>query len=584
MSAKMTLTTAASASTFIGTIGVNGEADATTASELLYLGVDHLRADATSAARLLAAGADGAKIDVIVPWYMRAITSTDLSDLLTGFNPAASVIEAIEGPNEVNNDPDSFGGLTGAAGVEAEQKKIYALVKSDATLNNADKNTAVYDFTVLQGTAANAYGGMSAYADYNNVHAYGGAGIPPWWILPGVTKNSTIAGAKAEIVTETGATTIAGPGGVDPATQARYDLDALLDDFKLGVSRTYLYDIQDWVTGSSVDNFSAYYGLYNTNGTIKLAGTALHNFTAILSQGNSTNPSSSTAQALSYGISGLPYYGKVQLLSKSGGVFDFALWNETADWNVTKRSEVVIPTDTVMITLASTFKTISIYDPLLSANPIKTVKNASSITFSISSDPLIVEVTPEPPTITLSALGTKQEAIPGVGVTVTETVSTSNLAGSIYVGVLTASGAVEKAFSPVTLNSRGAAAFSITLAHSGDYIVAESSLARPIVTAKSTAISITEQAATSLETKESTAETPMFIASDSKPGLSTGTSLKEAVDGLADQHSTILSGFSTTGTGSGGSSYPVLPSHTAAGGHMLAIVPNQPDLISVPTS
>jgi Ca-dependent carbohydrate-binding module xylan-binding len=391
MSASLSSNQSATVTSFIDSIGINGTASATAAGQMAYLGIDHLRTGQVSASDLLAAGADGAKLDVILPWYMGAITSDTLQSFLSQIDPAASVIEAVEGPNEVNNLPDTYEGLTGPVSVETEQEELYTLSKADLNLNNATKSTAVYDFSVMSGTPAGAYSGMQGYADYNNVHAYGGPGIPPSWILPYEVTANTIAGDQPVVLTETGATTIPGTQGVDQTTQARYDLKALLDAYQLGVTRTYVYNIQDWAIGSSVGDFSAYYGLYNTDGTIKLAGTALHNFTTILSQGDD-NLAAGSAPA--YSLSGTVYYGNSELFSKGGGAFDLTLWNETADWNATAGFEVEIPTNNVTINLAESFGTIAVYDPLVSSNPIETATNASSITVALNDDPLIVQLTP----------------------------------------------------------------------------------------------------------------------------------------------------------------------------------------------
>ena len=81
-----------------------------------------------------------------------------------------------------------------------------------------------------------------------------------------------------------------------------------------------------------------------------------------------------------------------------------------------------------------------------------------------------------PPSIVLSAPGTVQEASPGAGVTITATATTTGLQGSIYWGVLTASGAVESYFTPVALAANGTASFQVHLANSGDTVVAVNSL------------------------------------------------------------------------------------------------------------
>ena len=95
------------------------------------------------------------------------------------------------------------------------------------------------------------------------------------------------------------------------------------------------------------------------------------------------------------------------------------------------------------------------------------------------------------PTISLSAPGTVQEPSVGAGVTVTETITTTNLTGNVYEEVLTASGGVETPFAAVAL-SGGVASSSVHLATSGDVIRVVDNTAAPTVTATSAPVVITD--------------------------------------------------------------------------------------------
>ena len=97
------------------------------------------------------------------------------------------------------------------------------------------------------------------------------------------------------------------------------------------------------------------------------------------------------------------------------------------------------------------------------------------------------------PSITISAPGTIAETIYGAGVTVTETITTTDVPGPIYVAVFTSAGVMESpAFTPVTLNSSNQGTFTVTLAHDGDYVVAESRLFNPTSYVYSAPVKITE--------------------------------------------------------------------------------------------
>jgi hypothetical protein len=98
---------------------------------------------------------------------------------------------------------------------------------------------------------------------------------------------------------------------------------------------------------------------------------------------------------------------------------------------------------------------------------------------------------PPPPTIVVSAPGTVQEASVGAGVTVTETITTTNLTGTVYEEVLTSSGAVESAYKAITLTN-GAATTSVFFSNSGDKIQVVNNKTTPTVTAISSPVTITD--------------------------------------------------------------------------------------------
>ena len=97
------------------------------------------------------------------------------------------------------------------------------------------------------------------------------------------------------------------------------------------------------------------------------------------------------------------------------------------------------------------------------------------------------------PTISLSAPGTVQEASVGAGVTVTETIITTNLMGNVYEEVLTSSGTVESGYKAVALVN-GVATSLVFLAKSGDKIQVVDNPALPTVTADSPPVTITDPA------------------------------------------------------------------------------------------
>ena len=130
------------------------------------------------------------------------------------------------------------------------------------------------------------------------------------------------------------------------------------------------------------------------------------------------------------------------------------------------------------------------YSGALSGSDLANAEKLAGNAIGLSLTPM-VPVTASP-TIALSSPGTVQEASVGAGVTITETITTTNLSGSVYEEVLTSSGAVESGYQAVALAANGTASVSVHLAHTGDTIRAVDNTGSPIVTANSTAVTITD--------------------------------------------------------------------------------------------
>ena len=127
-----------------------------------------------------------------------------------------------------------------------------------------------------------------------------------------------------------------------------------------------------------------------------------------------------------------------------------------------------------------------------SGDYVVAVNNLANATVAAVASPVTITEPPPVKTILLSAPGTVQEITVGAGVTVTEAISTSNLSGTVYTGILTASGGVESSWQADTLNSSGSLNLQVHFAHSGDYLVAVDSLTSPTVATFGSPIVITD--------------------------------------------------------------------------------------------
>ena len=184
------------------------------------------------------------------------------------------------------------------------------------------------------------------------------------------------------MITETGYETNATDSysGVDPTDQAKLTLDLLLDAFKDGVSKTYLYDLMD--DGQS-------FGLFTANGAPKLVATALHDLTTLLSDPGSSQAFGSGS--LSYAVPDLPANGNQLLLEKSTGAFDLVLWAESQIWDATTEAEMAAPAEISTVEFGQVQNVVLVFDPLQGTAPIAAYLNSQAIQVTLTDHPLIVE-------------------------------------------------------------------------------------------------------------------------------------------------------------------------------------------------
>ncbi|OPY94025.1 hypothetical protein A5906_15140 [Bradyrhizobium sacchari] len=392
-----------SASSFTGSIGINTHVAYSWGSysnlaliedDLKYLGVTKLR-DAlatTPASQPVMDGlaADGYKFDVIVSSSLPAAGSGGMAQFLAQLDSflaehPGSLI-AVEGLNEANTQPFSYNGSTDISAAAKFQAALYAAIKDDGTLSGVSVyNLSLgYNDTSDYAKLGNLYGSV----DYANSHAYVGTASSPQTVLNMLLANATsVASGKPVVITETGYSTVTSASyiGVDQTVQAKSILNTLVDAFKGGVATTYLYELLDH--GSDAGSNM---GLFNADGTPKMAATAIHNLTTILAD-DGTGSSTPTAQ-LGYTLSGLPPTGNSMVLTKSNGAYELVVWAEPKIWDDATDSEVAAPTASVTVQLGGVHHSVVVYDPMSGTTPIASYTDVSQIGLPLSDHPLIIEI------------------------------------------------------------------------------------------------------------------------------------------------------------------------------------------------
>ena len=265
------------------------------AKALDYLGISHVRDGA------LRRGEDAfgnyvnlARHGIRFDLFFNADLGPQLNRVgrLERLSPGA--IDLLEGPNEINNDPVMFAGRSGVAAGRAYQAALYARAKADPALAS---------LPVLNYTNWPPTGGR---ADAVNAHTYAKPGVDT---RSQISKDVELAAAAlpsglARYITETGYPT--GTKGhsepwLNPSEQADLTIIALLEAFRLGIRRTYIYELFDEGDAQSIDP-ERHYGLFDAMGTPKDAAKALHTLQVCLLQLD--RETSSRARAVTVDVKG----------------------------------------------------------------------------------------------------------------------------------------------------------------------------------------------------------------------------------------------------------------------------------------
>ena len=364
-SSSPTATQAVRTGDFINSIGVNTHIDFTSTAygnlqnvenALNYIGVKNVRDSLNNPADVGANGlwqqvanATGVKFDAFLPEGSPASMQASLN-YIEQMAPQ-HIITSIEGGNEEDNTYAVANGNSAAIAAQYQQT-VYSVGQSlGLPVINMSFGTG-WSANPLQGDYG-AVGNIGSYSNYANAHVYYGTGNTPGSTINMVNSLAQISSAHPTMITEMGWYTTgvtSDPNSVSETVQAKYMLDGLMDAYKAGDVKTYLYELLDQKTGdgNSEDNF----GLFHSDGTPKPAATALHNLTTLLADTGATSATFAPG-TLSYSLSGTTSSDNSMLMEKSNGSYWLAIWDETRLSGPSTPTDVSVPNQTITLTLAN---------------------------------------------------------------------------------------------------------------------------------------------------------------------------------------------------------------------------------------
>jgi hypothetical protein len=323
------------------------------------------------------ATSQGIKFDFVVYGTVDPVKSVERLDQFEVAFPQH--INAIEGPNEVNNWPVKYSGLTGTEAAAALQNTLFESTKADSLL----KDIPVFNYT--------GFPDAGGKADFTNIHPYPKHGAQPRYeLVRNLDIYSKLTPGKPVVITETGYPTLSVAsdwGGVDERTQALLTLNLLLDAANLGIRRTYIYQLLDAYPDHSGVDVDKHLGLFDLAYQPKPAAQAIHNLLTVL-DGTHSNVTS----VPSYSVEGLPTSARTLSIRRTDGSVVIAIWDEPKIWDF-DHSQPIDPPKTPITVKFSHRVDADCFEPSASDSAVTSKHDVGEVDAELGADPILVVAT-----------------------------------------------------------------------------------------------------------------------------------------------------------------------------------------------
>lgn len=297
------------------------------------------------------------------------------------------VAASVEGPNEY----DSSGDPDWPATLRGYQIRLHAELEADPDL----ARLPVVGPSLIDMPAWNRVRDLSFAMDFGNIHPYPG-GEPP---AAGPLRHQLNlaragSGGRPVMATETGyhnATRAEGgrqQPGVSESAAAVYLPALLLEHFRVGIARTFLYELVDEQPEPRLADSEQHFGLVRNDFTRKPAFGALQNMIRLLDDpGPAFEPGSLEVKI----DAGAPV-GDL-LLQKRDGRFYLALWRSaTPAWSKAARRDIRPAPVAVSVRFGADVERVRAYSPVRSREPIDSWDGPDRLDLQLGAEPIVLEI------------------------------------------------------------------------------------------------------------------------------------------------------------------------------------------------
>lgn len=302
---------------------------------------------------------------------------------------------ALEGPNEW----DINGGGDWAAELPALQRRLYDAVQADPVLQARGVKVYGPSFGRLENAAV--AGDLSEFADVANLHAYTPARMPeqaeearpPGEAIAERLRLARATGGSGPIViTETGYhNAYRQPGRMPPVTTdvaAIYTLRTVLEHARIGVRRTYLYELFDSHSDPLQISAEANFGLFTHEKAPKPAAFALRRLLRDVRSSKAPRRAS-----LDLRLDG-PEDLRSLLVARSAGRFALVLWRAAPIYDPELKQPVEVAPETVRVGLPSVFAKVRARRPAAENATTETWDDATGVDVAVDGAPVVLQLTP----------------------------------------------------------------------------------------------------------------------------------------------------------------------------------------------